>query len=125
MVSGADFYGEPSVTELLVAVLEWLERDVAATADGAGRFQARVAAGVLAMAVRELQLGDDHRRRHARRLEALGVADDHELVALIRSGAADARQSEVVDALRADVLDRLAVVDPGYPQSGQAPASSR
>jgi len=116
-VSSADFYGEPTLPELLQAVREWLERDVGATADEATRFDARVAANVLAMAGRELELGAEHRRHHARRLDALGVADDRELAALIRSGAADDRRSTVVEALWAAVHDRLAVVDPGYGRS--------
>lgn len=82
--------------------------------DEATRFDARVAANVLAMAQRELELGAEHRRRHAQRLDALGVADDRELAAVIRSGAADDRRSAVVEALWAAVGDRLAVVDPGY-----------
>lgn len=114
-MSGDDFYGEPTLAELLESVREWLDGDIGATTDGSTHFQARVAANVLAMAERELELGAEHRRRHAERLEALGVADDRELAALIRSGTADEHRTAVVDALRADVLDRLAVVDPGYP----------
>lgn len=113
-----DFYGEPTLVELLDAVREWLEAEAgsAAGAERSGRhaFDARVAANILAMAARELQLGDEHRRRHAERLAVLGVADDRALAARIRAGVSDAEKSVLHVALRLAVDDRLAVCDPGY-----------
>ncbi|MDQ3737988.1 MAG: DUF6285 domain-containing protein [Actinomycetota bacterium] len=109
-----DLYGSPTAGELLQAVREWLERELVAEAPGRLRFDARVAANVLAIVERELAHGDQHRRRHAERLGSLGVTDDRELAALIRSGVTDRRLAEIAAALAEAVADRLAVDDPRY-----------
>ena len=75
-------------------------------------FHARVAANMLAIVGRELELGDSQRADHEARLRRLGVADDAELAARIRSGEL---QGEEVRALVWDsVRDKLAVANPGY-----------
>jgi len=104
----------PSATELLDAVRGFLETDVIPGTEGRLRFHARVAANVLAMVGRELALGPALARAHAERLRGLGVGDDAELAAAIRSGALDDRLAEVRDAVRATVADKLAVANPGY-----------
>ncbi len=103
----------PTAAELVEAVREWIERDVAAGAP-VPAFHARVASNVLAIVERDLQLGDEHDERHARRLDALGVADDRELAAGIRSGRFDDRLDEVRDLVWASVRDKLAVANPAY-----------
>lgn len=110
-----DFYGEPTLAELLEAVREWLQ--VTSPADHSARhdFDTRVAANILAMAEREVLLGGEHRRRHVARLAALGAADDRELASRIRGGVADDELAAITAALRGAVADRLAVCDPGYP----------
>jgi len=110
-----DVYGSPTAEELLRAVREWLERELVAEGTGRQRFDARVAANVLAIVERELAHGDRHRRRHAERLASLGITDDRTLAALIRSGDADHRLAEIAATVGETVADRLAVDDPGYP----------
>jgi hypothetical protein len=78
------------------------------------RFHARVAANMLAIVERELVLGPAQGVAHGQRLEQLGVGDDAELAAAIRSGALDARADEVRAAVWASVRDKLAVANPKY-----------
>lgn len=103
----------PTAGELVEAVREWIERDLA---DGrpANRFHARVATNVLSMVERELELGPAQARAHAARLEQLGVADDAELATAIREGALDDRLDEVRRLVWESVRDKLAVANPGY-----------
>lgn len=107
-------HGSPTSAELLEAVREWIENELVPVTEGRTRFHARVAANVLAMVEREIQLGDEQRVAHAARLGALGVADDAELARSIRDGSFDDRLAEVRAALAADVADRLAVANPTY-----------
>jgi hypothetical protein len=103
----------PTATELVEAVREWL----AGLSAGDGTFSpfhARVAANVLAMVEREIALGSEHDRRHAERLERLGVADDAELALAIREGRLDDRLPEVRELVWASVRDKLAVANPRY-----------
>jgi hypothetical protein len=108
----------PSAAELVEAVREWIERDVLAATDGRLRFHARVAANVLSMVERELQLGPAQAEAHARRLATLGCADDAELARRIRDGSLDERLDEVRTLVRASVRDKLAVANPGYLNEG-------
>lgn len=104
----------PSARELLDAVREWIDHEVIPATDGRLRFHARVAANVLGMVERELELGEAQRRAHERRLAALGVADDADLAAAIRRREFADRHDELVDALEAAVVDKLRVANPGY-----------
>lgn len=104
----------PSATELLEAVREWIDRDVVATSDGRLRFHARVASNVLAMVEREIELGPGHEQAHVARLARLGVADDTELAAAIRSRSFDDRTDELIELLTESVVDKLAVANPRY-----------
>ena len=117
----------PSAAELLEAVREFLESDVLPATEGRLRFHVRVAANVVGMVARELELGPDLAARHARRLQALGMTSDSELAAAIRSGALDWRAEEVRAAVRDAVADKLAVANPAYRQlddeEGEAPAA--
>lgn len=104
----------PTAGELLDAVREWLEREVVPEVDGRLRFHARVAANVLAIVAREIELGADQERQHRERLTALGMDDEAALATAIRSGELDHRLDEVRSAVRASVVDKLAVANPGY-----------
>jgi uncharacterized protein YjiS (DUF1127 family) len=104
----------PSAAQLVEAVREWLERDVMTATEGRLRFHARVAANVLAIVERELELGDQQAARHRGRLDLLGMADDAELADRIRSGALDDRLDEVRELVRASVIDKLEVANPSY-----------
>lgn len=102
----------PTAAELVQAVREWIDGDVAAGT--ANRFHARVASNVLAMVERELALGPAQSVAHDARLTALGVHDDADLADAIRSGRLDDRAAEVRDAVWAAVRDKLRVANPGY-----------
>lgn len=103
----------PTVAELVEAVREWIERDVG-TGATVSVFHARVAANVLTIVERELALGAEHDRRHGERLARLGVADDRELAAGIRSGRFDDRIDEVRTLVWESVRDKLAVANPRF-----------
>jgi aminoglycoside phosphotransferase (APT) family kinase protein len=107
-------HDRPTAAELVDAVRELLIDELLDAVDGRLRFQVRVAANALAMVGRELALGTAQAAAHTDRLAALGVADDAELATAIRSGDIDARWDEVASALRAAVLDKLAVSNPTY-----------
>jgi hypothetical protein len=104
----------PAAADLLAAVREFLEADVVPATEGRLRFHARVAANVLAMVTRELALGPAQAAAHAERLSRLGVEDDASLARAIRNGDLDDRLAEVTASVRADVVDKLAVANPGY-----------
>ena len=104
----------PTASQLIESVREWLEKDVLTTTTGRVQFHSRVAINVLAMVERELALGARQADDHAARLAILGMTSDAELAAAIRSGELDDRFVEVVDLVRASVLDKLAVANPSY-----------
>ena len=62
---------QPSAAELIDAVAEFITRDVAPTLTGRLAFHARVAANVLAIVKRELELGPAADRADTARLAAL------------------------------------------------------
>ena len=107
-------HDRPTAAELVAAVREFIETDVAAATEGRVRFHARVAANVLAMVERELEMGAAQAHDHAERLASLGVADDAALAAAIRDGEFDERGGELLAALAASVADKVAVANPGY-----------
>jgi hypothetical protein len=112
-------HDRPDIGELVVAVREFLERDVMDGTDGRLRFHARVAANVLGMVERELELGTEQRHEHAAALARLGMRDEAELAVAIRDGVLDDRSAEVVDVVRATVRAKLAVAHPGYDSTDQ------
>jgi Domain of unknown function (DUF6285) len=109
----------PSAPELLEAVREFLDTEVVPSVEGRLQFHARVAANVVAMVVRELDLGPRLEADHAARLAGLGVRDEAELAEAIRSGALDGRRDEVRAVVAATVADKLAVAHPGYAPARQ------
>jgi hypothetical protein len=104
----------PPAAELAAAVEDFLRTDVMPAVEGPLKFQALVAANVMAIIARELSLGPDQERGHAERLAGLGFASDADLAAAIRSGAMDERFGEVIDALRQSVADKVAVANPKW-----------
>jgi hypothetical protein len=118
VVSGP--HDAPTARELLEAVREWIDREVIPATDGRLRFHARVAANVLGMVEREIELGAAQQVEHERRLASFGVDDDAELAAAIRRGEFDDRHDELLEVLEAAVVDKLLVANPGYlERSGQ------
>jgi len=104
----------PTAAQLVEAVREWIESDLADELGGRARFHARVAANMLAIVERELDLGSGHAERHAIRLRDLGVGDELELVERIRAGDFDDRAEELRAVLRETVRDKLEVANPKY-----------
>lgn len=120
----------PTVAELLEAVRGFLEQDVIEALEGTKKFHARVAANVLAIALRELEMEPSQLAAEWRRLAGLlGAADaPTDLAALreavrartealcvrIRAGDADSgpQRDAIVAHVRATVREKLAVVNP-------------
>lgn len=107
-------HDRPTAVELVEAVGEWIRRSQIDGEIEPNRFHARVAANMLVIVERELALGAAQARAHTARLEQLGVADDAELAAAIRSGELDHRADEVRELVWASVRDKLAVANPRY-----------
>ncbi len=103
----------PSSGDLLEAVSEFLRTEMAEV-EGAARFHARVAANVVGIVQRELELGDQQRDAHAHRLQALDVPDERALADAIRSGKLEKRHEEVLQMVAATVRDKLLVANPKY-----------
>jgi Domain of unknown function (DUF6285) len=100
----------PNAIELVAAVEEFLNTSVVPAVDSRLRFEARVAANLLAVVGRELQ---DDPAEHVERLAALGCDGEDDVAARIRSGAFDDHPA------LAEVLQRLAerkvrIVNPQY-----------
>ena len=106
-------FGRPTAVDLLDAVAHYLAADVRPTGDRVG-FHARVAGNVLATVRRELLLGPAAAERHRARLAELGCEDDAAMARAIADGSLDDRWDDVVDAVRADVRDRLLVANPRH-----------
>jgi hypothetical protein len=122
---------QPTAEALLRAVERFLERDVVPRLDGVPKFHARVAANVVAMVARELELEDaqlagewqrlggllreDAAFPDAREARRAGLlARNEELVRRIREGEADAGpwRAALLEHLRLTVGDKLAVARP-------------
>src|SRR3954471_25057351 len=97
----------PTAAQLVEAVHEFLERDVMSATEGRVQFHTRVAMNVLGMVQRELEQAPAQPPPHRAALAALGLADEDELAAAIRTGALDDRRAEVVEVLRETVAAKL------------------
>jgi len=114
----------PRAAELLEAVREFLEHDVATATEGRTAFHARVAVNALGIVERELVLGPSIDapviERLARLLDRSGTPTElvADLAARIRDGSLDNRSDqvsdEVVDTVRDLVRAKLAVANPRY-----------
>ena len=103
-----------TAAELVEAVGEWIRRSQIDGEIQPNSFHARVAANMLAVVDRELALGGAQHESHVARLAELGVSDDAELAAAIRSGAFDHRSDDVRRLVWESVRDKLAVANPKY-----------
>lgn len=120
----------PSIAELLDAVRGFLEQDAIGGLDGTAKFHARVAANVLAIAVRELELEPAHLVAEWQRFDGLlgSAPAPTDLAALrkalrarsealcerIRHGDADDGpfRDAVFAHVRATVREKLAIANP-------------
>ena len=107
-------HDQPDAATLIDAVREFLGAEVEPQTEGRLRYHLKVAANVLGIVERELEVGAEQAARHADRLSRLGFADDRELAAEIRSGRLDQRLKELEVPMREMVADKLAVARPGY-----------
>lgn len=114
LASRAGPHDTPTAAELLEAAREFVAAELADAVDSRLRFLCRVTANALSMVERELELGPLQAVAHRGRLEALGVVDDDELARGIREGRFDDRLDEVTASVRASVVDKLRVANPGY-----------
>jgi hypothetical protein len=114
----------PDAHELIQSVAEHLALNVRPLLTGHAGFEALIAANLLAIALRELELGAELRAADERRLgELLGreapLEDlEAELAERIRSGDMVDRRAEVLAALRESARARLRVANPGYVREG-------
>ena len=123
----------PTKVELLEAVQRFVDEELVPELDGVRRFHARVASNALGIVRRELALESEQLperfRRLANLLEQAGEPPvDHEaltgaigelearLCERIRRGEGDAGpwRDSLLEHLRADVAERLAIDHPGY-----------
>ncbi len=113
----------PRTEELAEAVVRWIEQ-IRPDLDPRNGFLARVAVNVLGVVGRELTLGPAAQAAAAQRLT---VVLDHggdfaelnsELCRRLREGAMDAATPGLLAALKANVLDQLAIDQPNYRHEG-------
>jgi hypothetical protein len=107
-------HDQPDSAALIEAVREFLATEVLPHTEGRLRYHLKVAANVLAIVERELELGEGHAARHRARLARLGFDSDEQLAAAIRSGELDDRREELAGELREMVDDKLSVARPRY-----------
>ena len=107
-------HDQPDVGALLEAVRGFLADELAPELEGRTRYLLKVAANVLAIVERELELGPEQATHHAERLARLGFVSDAALARAIRAGDLDDRHDQLADELRRVVADKLEVARPGY-----------
>ncbi|MFL5822280.1 MAG: DUF6285 domain-containing protein [Solirubrobacteraceae bacterium] len=110
----SDPHDQPDAPTLLEAVREFLTNEVEPTTEGRLRFHLKVAANVLSIVERELQLGEEQAKAHRERLDRLGFENNRELARAIREGELDDRHELLAAELREMAADKLAVARPGY-----------
>lgn len=111
---------EPTPTELLNAVAEFLRNDIAPKISGAAAFKLRVATNAIDLVVRQLELSEPREADELTRLVKLfgengSLADlNRKLADSIAAGAVDLRTPGLVDHLWQTTMDKLAVDQPNY-----------
>lgn len=108
-----DMYGIPTAAQLVEAVVEFLDKDVAGELSGRRRFHLRVALNALNIVKRQLELNEQHARLHDEALTSLGVDSERALSEAIRGGDIE-DGPELRRALRVLVTARLQVNNPTY-----------
>jgi hypothetical protein len=111
----------PDAATLIDAVASWLHDDLLPRTEGADRWQVRIAANALRVAVREVREGPALVEAHRERLAALGYANDRALCEAIRAGETDDRFAAVLDAIATSVEASLAIANPGYAGEARGP----
>ena len=110
----------PNATELIETVREFLHDRLLPVLTGHQAFEVRIAANLLAIALRELEQGPRAtaaaRERLARLVGHDGAIDEVEatLVERLRSGDLGVADGPLRAHLREEVRDRLAIANPRY-----------
>jgi len=110
----------PTAKDLVEAVREFLETRVMPAVQGQTAFHARVAANVLAIVERELELGPGcYAEEHERLKRLLGREGtlhqlNRELCLKIRDGILDYRDADLADHLRRTTMGRMSIDNPRY-----------
>ncbi|MFC3069652.1 DUF6285 domain-containing protein [Phenylobacterium soli] len=113
----------PKPEELAEAVGRWID-EIRPQLDPRNQFLARVAANAIAAVARELKLGDEAKAAAVQRLEPIlghgGTFEalNWELCEKLRAGEMNAQTPGLLPALRANVLDQLAIDQPSYKHEG-------
>lgn len=111
---------EPTPTELLNAVTEFLRNDIAPKISGAEAFKLRVATNAIDLVVRQLELSEpratDELTRLVKLLGESGSLPDlnRKLADSIATGAIDLHTPGLADHLWQTTMDKLAVDQPNY-----------
>jgi len=105
--------GETHPAELIRALREWVETDIAAQAEGHRLFAARVAINALGMAERHAETGPVQEQAARQRLAALGM-DAKALHARLLSDGPAALDRALLDHLRRLALERCTLDQPRY-----------
>lgn len=115
----------PKAEELTEAVVRWIDQ-VRPNLDPRNAFLARVAANILGVVAREQQLGPAAEAAARERfVSLLGHGGDFaelnaEICARLQSGAFDVETPGLLAALKASVLDQLAIDQPNYRHEAHA-----
>ncbi|MBN8962991.1 MAG: hypothetical protein J0H71_17805 [Rhizobiales bacterium] len=111
---------EPTPTELLNAVAEFLRNEIAPKISGAAGFKLRVATNAIDLVVRQLELSEPRAANELTRLVTLlgengSLADlNRKLANSIATGAVDLNTPGLADHLWQSTMDKLAVDQPNY-----------
>ena len=110
----------PRIDELVMSVRDFLREDVMKATHGRTQFLARVAGNSLDIVLRDLAVGDRHRKRQVARLRTL-LDEDGDLDALRRSLVGRLRANRMpldhpglADYLREAVVNQVAIDQPTY-----------
>ena len=115
----------PKAEELTTAVARWIDQ-IRPSLDPRNAFLARVAANALQTVARELAAGPAAELAAAERIAAvLGHGGPHgeltsELCGQLRAGELGVETPGLLAALKANVLDQLAIDQPNYRHEGSA-----
>ena len=118
----------PRTEELAQAVARWVD-ELRPDLDPRNAFLARVSANVLGVIGRELTLGPAAQAAAIERLTVLldyrgGFEDlNADLCRRLRAGEMTAETPGLLAALKANVLDQLAIDQPNYRHEGSPPAA--
>ncbi len=111
---------EPTPTELLNAVAEFLRNDIAPKISGAAAFKLRVATNAIDLVVRQLELSEPRAAEELKGLAKLLGEDgslfdlNRKLADSIATGAVDLNTPGLAGHLWQTTMDKLAVDQPNY-----------